>query len=57
MNELQAREILGCSTRANYKELKAAYRRKIVMKHLDNACQDSISQERAKEASSRLNLA
>jgi hypothetical protein len=57
MNELQAREILGCSTSAGYKELKASYRRMIVMVHPDKANQDSISQERAKEASSRLNLA
>ena len=57
MNELQAREILGCSTSASYKELKAAYRRMIVMVHPDKAGQDSISQERAKEASSRLNHA
>ena len=57
MNELQAREILGCSTSAGYKELKAAYRRMIVMVHPDKAGQDSISQERAKEFSSRLNHA
>ena len=57
MNELQAREILGCSPSANYKELKAAYRRMIVLVHPDKAGQDSISQERAKEASSRLNHA
>ncbi len=57
MNELQAREILGCSTSAGYKELKASYRRMIVMVHPDKANQDAISQERAKEASSRLNLA
>ena len=41
MNELQAREILGCSTSAGYKELKAAYRRMIVMVHPDKAGQDS----------------
>lgn len=57
MNELQAREILGCSATAGYKELKASYRRMIVMVHPDKAGQDSVSQERAKEASSRLNLA
>jgi hypothetical protein len=57
MNELQAREILGCSTSASYKELKASYRRMIVMVHPDKAGQDSVSQERAKEASSRLNHA
>ena len=57
MNESQAREILGCSTSAGYKELKAAYRRMIVMVHPDKSGQDSISQERAKEASSRLNHA
>lgn len=57
MNELQAREILGCSTSAGYKELKAAYRRMIVLVHPDKAGQDSVSQERAKEASSRLNHA
>ena len=54
MNELQAREILGCSITAGYKELKASYRRMIVMVHPDKAGQDSLSQERAKEASSRL---
>jgi len=57
MNELQAREILGCSTSASYKELKASYRRMIVMVHPDKAGQDSVSQERAKEASSRVNHA
>jgi hypothetical protein len=57
MNELQAREILGCSKSAGIKELKASYRRMIIMVHPDKAGQDSVSQERAKEASSRLNLA
>lgn len=57
MNELQAREILGCSPTAGYKELKASYRRMIVMVHPDKAGQDAASQERAKEASSRLNHA
>ena len=57
MNELQAREILGCSTTAGYKELKASYRRMIVMVHPDKAGQDTVSQERAREASSRLNHA
>ena len=57
MNEQQAREILGCSSSANLKELKASYRRMIVMVHPDKAGQDPVSQERAKEASSRLNLA
>lgn len=57
MNELQAREILGCSATANYKEVKASYRRMIVMVHPDKAGQDAVSQERAKEASSRLNYA
>jgi hypothetical protein len=57
MNEMQAREILGCSSTANFKELKASYRRMIVMVHPDKAGQDDISQERAKEASSRLNHA
>jgi len=57
MNELQAREILGCTTTAGYKEIKASYRRMIVMVHPDKAGQDTVSQERAKEASSRLNHA
>ena len=57
MNELKAREILGCSSTANFKEIKASYRRMIVMVHPDKAGQDSVSQERAKEASSRLNHA
>jgi hypothetical protein len=57
MNELKAREILGCSPSAGIKELKASYRRMIVMVHPDKAAQDSVSQERAKEASSRLNHA
>jgi hypothetical protein len=57
MNEIQAREILGCSKTATLKELKASYRRMIVMVHPDKAGQDAISQERAKEASSRLNHA
>jgi hypothetical protein len=57
MNEQQAREILGCSSSANFKELKASYRRMIVMVHPDKAGQDAVSQERAKEASSRLNHA
>ena len=57
MNEIQAREILGCSPSASFKELKASYRRMIVLVHPDKAGQDSISQERAKEASSRLNHA
>jgi hypothetical protein len=57
MNELKAREILGCSPSASFKELKASYRRMIVMVHPDKAAQDSVSQERAKEASSRLNHA
>ena len=57
MNELQAREILGCSATANFKEIKASYRRMIVMVHPDKAGQDAVSQERAKEASSRLNHA
>lgn len=57
MNEQQAREILGCSKSASYKELKASYRRMIVLVHPDKAAQDALSQERAKEASSRLNHA
>ena len=57
MNELQAREILGCSSTAGFKELKSSYRRMIVMVHPDKAGQDAVSQERAKEASSRLNHA
>ena len=57
MNELQAREILGCSPTASFKEIKAAYRRMIVLVHPDKAGQDAISQDRAKEASSRLNHA
>jgi hypothetical protein len=57
MDELKAREILGCSSSASYKEIKSAYRRMIVMVHPDKAGHDSISQERAKEASSRLNQA
>ena len=57
MNELKAREILGCSSSASFKELKASYRRMIVLVHPDKAGQDEISQERAKEASSRLNHA
>lgn len=57
MNELKAREILGCSSSASFKEIKAAYRRMIVMVHPDKAGQDALSQERAKEASSRLNHA
>jgi hypothetical protein len=57
MNERQAREILGCSKSASYKELRAAYRRMIVMVHPDKAEQDVFSQERAREASSRLNYA
>jgi hypothetical protein len=57
MNELKAREILGCSQGASFKELKASYRRMIVLVHPDKVEQDSISQERAKEASSRLNHA
>lgn len=57
MNESQAREILGCSPTASFKELKASYRRMIVLVHPDKAGQDAISQERAKEASSRLNHA
>jgi len=57
MNELKAREILGCSSSATFKELKASYRRMIVLVHPDKAGQDSLSQERAKEASSRLNHA
>ena len=57
MNELKAREILGCSSSASFKEIKAAYRRMIGMVHPDKAGQDAVSQERAKEASSRLNHA
>ena len=57
MNESQAREILGCSPTASFKEIKASYRRMIVLVHPDKAGQDAISQERAKEASSRLNQA
>ncbi len=57
MNELKAREILGCTQGASFKELKASYRRMIVLVHPDKAGQDDASQERAKEASSRLNHA
>lgn len=57
MNEIQAREILGCSPTAGYKELKASYRRMIILVHPDKAGQDALSQERAKEASSRVNHA
>jgi hypothetical protein len=57
MNELQAREILGCSTTAGLKELKASYRRMIILTHPDKADQDAVSQERAKEASARINQA
>ena len=57
MNEIQAREILGCSLTAGYKELKASYRRMIILVHPDKAGQDALSQERAKEASARVNHA
>lgn len=57
MSELQAREILGCSKTAGYKELKASYRRMIFLVHPDKAEQDPASQKRAKESSSRLNNA
>ncbi len=57
MNELKAREILGCTPDASFRELKSAYRRMIMMVHPDKAGQDAASQDRAKEASSRLNYA
>jgi hypothetical protein len=57
MNEIQAREILGTSGSASYKELKAAYRRMILLVHPDKAEKDDLSQQRAKEASSRINQA
>ena len=57
MNELLAREILGCSSNASFKELKASYRRMIMLVHPDRVSQETMSQERAKEASSRLNYA
>ena len=57
MNELNAREILGSTPGASFKELKASYRRMIVLVHPDKVGQDSVSQDRAKEASSRLNHA
>ena len=57
MNEHKAREILGCTPEASYKELKSSYRRMIMMVHPDKAGQDVTSQERAKEASARLNYA
>ena len=57
MNETQAREILGCSASTGYKELKASYRRMMLVVHPDKAGKDFESQERAKEASSRVNHA
>jgi hypothetical protein len=57
MNEIQAREILGCSATAGYKELKASYRRMMLVVHPDKAGKDFESQERAKVASSRVNHA
>ena len=57
MNESEAREILRCTSSSSFKELKASYRRMIVLVHPDRAGQDPISQERAREASSRLNHA
>jgi hypothetical protein len=57
MNEHKAREILGCTPDASFKELKSSYRRMIMMIHPDKAGQDLTSQERAKEASAHLNFA
>ena len=57
MNETEAREILGSSKSASYKDLRAAYRRMILLVHPDKAEQDDLSQVRAKEASSRINEA
>jgi DnaJ domain len=57
MNEIEAREILGCSSTAGYKELKASYRRMMLVVHPDKAGKDFESQERAKVASSRVNHA
>jgi hypothetical protein len=57
MNEIEAREVLGASKSATFKELKAAYRKLIILVHPDTAEKDELSQARAREATSRLNLA
>jgi hypothetical protein len=57
MNEIEAREVLGASKNATFKELKAAYRKLILLVHPDKAEKDELSQKRAREATSRLNLA
>ena len=57
MNEIEAREVLGASKNATFKELKAAYRKLILLVHPDKAEKDELSQKRAREATSRLNRA
>lgn len=57
MNEIEAREVLGASKNATFKELKAAYRKLVLLVHPDKAEKDELSQKRAREATSRLNLA
>lgn len=57
MNESKAREILGCKSNSTFKEIRSNYRKMIMLAHPDKVNQDFKSQERAKEISSRLNLA
>jgi hypothetical protein len=57
VNEARAREILGCTPDATFKELKSSYRKMIMLVHPDKAAQDEKSQSKAKESSSRLNEA
>lgn len=57
MNELQAREILGVSVTATFKEIKKAHRGLVNIFHPDRAARDVESQRKATDSMSRINLA
>ena len=57
MNEKAAREILGISDNASFKEIKTAYRRMLLMIHPDKVGQDRESQDQAQRVTSRINQA
>ena len=57
MNEIQAREILGVSATATFKEIKKAHRGLVNIFHPDRAASDAESQRKATDSMTRINLA
>lgn len=57
LDESTAREILGVSSSASFKEIKKAHRSLVNIFHPDRAASDAESQRKATESMSRINLA